>query len=277
MNCTGSILLASILCLTLCDNSGRAAEAKSKDKWDQAYEKLLKERPDIAEKVESGNATKEDVIAWMKEKKSGQKPGAAKYLAGKIEVKDPAEFHKGQKNIVYSGPQRGEKLPSFNVTGVRGELKGKTLNPVERAGDKPAVLILQDNGVVGRKGVYLCSPVFERFAEKSKVGLHVSTTFLVDDPQSTDLFEHDFMSEIPKLVEMGVAVDGRDGPGVYGLNRNVAMTILVAKDGKVLHNFAFVQPMLYPDAHVLGAIAEAVGEKRETVSEWFKDYAKDDK
>ncbi len=277
MNCSGAIFLAGVLCFAMCVGLGRAAESKADDKWNQAYEKLLKARPEIAAKVESGNATKEDVIAWMKGQKKSHKPGAAKYLAGRIEVKDPAEFHKGQKNVVYSGPQRGEKLPLFNVTGVRNELKGKKLSPVERAGEKPAVLIFQDNGVVGQKGIYLCSPVFQRFAEKSKAGLHVSTTFLVDDPQATNLFEHDFMSEIPKLVEMGIAVDGRDGPGVYGLNRNVAMTIIVAKDGKVLHNFAFVQPMLYPDAHVLGAIAEAVGEKRETVSAWFEDYAKDDK
>ena len=39
--------------------------------WDRKYKSLLKERPDIRKKVETGGATKEDVIAWMK--KGGDK------------------------------------------------------------------------------------------------------------------------------------------------------------------------------------------------------------
>lgn len=271
VNCS----LCVILLVSISLQTTIAAESTSDNKWDDAYKKLLEDHPEIAKKVESGGATKADVIEWMKNRGKRQKPGAMKYLAGRIEVKDPAEFHKGEKNIIYSGPQRGEPLPAFTATGLRGELKGKQFNPVERAGEKPLVLMFQDNTVVGQKGIFLSSPVFERIAEKAKTGLQVSTTFLVDDPTAANVFEHDFMSGIPALVEMSVTTDGRDGPGVYGLNRNVAMTIIVAKDGKVLHNFAFVQPMLYPDAHLIGAIAEAVGEERETVADWFKDYAKD--
>ena len=65
--------------------------------------------------------------------------------------------------------------------------------------------------------------------------------------------------EMPNAVLKGISPDGREGPGSYGLNRNVAQTILIAKDGKVLHNFAFTQPLLYTDPHLLGAIADAVG------------------
>ena len=66
---------------------------------------------------------------------------------------------------------------------------------------------------------------------------------------------------IPNGVSLSVSQDGREGPGSYGLNRNVAQTVIIAKDGKVLHNFAFTQPMLHPDPYVLGAVGEAIGDK----------------
>ena len=79
-----------------------------------------------------------------------------------------------------------------------------------------------------------------------------------------------------RLSRWGVSKDGRDGPGAYGLNRNVSMTVIVAKDGKVTRNFVFPQSMLYPDPHVLGALAEVLGEKRETMSAWLNEAPKED-
>ena len=43
-------------------------------------------------------------------------------------------------------------------------------------------------------------------------------------------------------VPVGVSVDGLEGPGSYGLNRNVTLTVLVGKAGRVRANFALVQP-----------------------------------
>ena len=64
--------------------------------------------------------------------------------------------------------------------------------------------------------------------------------FLSDDPAALkQITQH-----VPENVLVGISPDGREGPGNYGLNRNVAQTIIIAKDGKVLHNFAFTQPFL---------------------------------
>jgi hypothetical protein len=41
---------------------------------------------------------------------------------------------------------------------------------------------------------------------------------------------------------VGVSIDGAEGPGSYGLNRNVNVTVLVANDGRVIRNHALVQP-----------------------------------
>lgn len=255
-----------------------ADEGKSDTaQWEKKYQQLLEARPEIRRKVESGGATKAQVIAWMKS--GGDKPkndGGKRYYGAKIDVKDPAGFRKAQEAPIYSGPQPGERLPAFQAIGLRGETKGKELNPLAMAGDKPLVLIFQDNSVVGQKGLLLCGDTFARIAEKSPQGLHVSTTFLVDDPTLSEIFEYDFMDKINDVVRMSVSQERRDGPGAYGLNRNVAMTIIIAKKGKVLHNFALKQPMLYPDPYVLGAIAEAIEVEPTRLTSWFQQERKYD-
>ncbi len=245
---------------------------KGNDSLEQRYEQLLKDRPAIRQKIESGRATKEDVLQWLRQgdrRESKRRASKGEYYRKRIEVKDPAEFSKTLEKVVFSGPQPGEKLPPLTVTGIRGDFVGSEYDPVAVAGKKPLVLIFQDNSVVGQKGLLLTGPALARIAEKSPTGLHVSTTFLVDDPTPRAIFKYDFVDQISDVIQMSISSDGRDGPGIYGLNRNVAMTIIVAKDRKVLHNFAFTQPMLYPDPHVMGAIAAAVGVDSETVAGWM--------
>ena len=57
-----------------------------------------------------------------------------------------------------------------------------------------------------------------------------------------------------------ISQDGVEGPGVYGLNRNVTLTILVGKEGKATANFALVQPSIQADGpKILKAIADVSG------------------
>jgi len=50
----------------------------------------------------------------------------------------------------------------------------------------------------------------------------------------------------------GISPDGEEGPGSYGLNRKMTLTILVANKGKVTANFALVQRTLREVAVLLG-------------------------
>lgn len=238
--------------------------------WDAAYEKLLKTRPEIARKVKSGGATKDDVIAWMKN--GGDKAAKGKgYNGQKVQVKDPSGFKQEGEKAVFSGPQPGEKLPAFKVIGLHGKRKSQEYDPVQVADGKPMVLIFQDNQVPGQKGLLLNGAVFTEIAKRSPKGLDVFSVFLVDDPTPESVFEYDFKDRIPPVIQISISTDRRDGPGSYGLNRNLGMTVIVARDGKVLHNFPMGQPMLYPNAYVLGAIAEAIDVKRETMAAWLND------
>ena len=73
---------------------------------------------------------------------------------------------------------------------------------------------------------------------------------------------------MPERSSISVSVDGNEGPGAYGLNRGVTLTILVAKDNIVTANFALVQPSLPADApRVLGEVVKLIGGKVPTLEE----------
>ena len=159
---------------------------------------------------------------------------------------------------VFSGPQPGEKLPSFKMTGVRGELKEKEFDFIRVAAGKPVVLVFFHDytrpafGLVRSLTNYYTS-------SKTKKGLHVGVVFLSDDPGEKTKWAQRVEKYIPKDVLLGVSRDGREGPGSYGLNRNVTLTLLVGKEGKVTGSFALIQPML--SSGILEAIASVLGEK----------------
>ena len=65
---------------------------------------------------------------------------------------------------------------------------------------------------------------------------------------------------MPTDVPIGISVDGKEGPGAYGLNRNVTLTVLVGKDNVVTANFALIQPSIPADApKILAEVVKLIG------------------
>ena len=60
---------------------------------------------------------------------------------------------------------------------------------------------------------------------------------------------------------MSLSPDGAEGPGNYGLNKDCLMTIVTLKDGKVVANFALVQPGIADAPKVLAALAKTCGDE----------------
>ena len=67
--------------------------------------------------------------------------GAYGYAAGEIKVADPADWAKNLEKPIFSGPQPGEKVPSFTATNLRGENAGQELDPVAMAKGKLHLLV----------------------------------------------------------------------------------------------------------------------------------------
>lgn len=188
-----------------------------------------------------------------------------------IEVKNPDEFKKNRELTIYSGPQPKEKLPSLKAIAINGDVKGKTIDFTANTNKKPFVLILQDEKPLGLRGLVGFTRLITQISKKSEKEIKLHVVFLGDSPDALAQQASKIVPHIPKNVLLGISPDGREGPGNYGLNRNVAQTILTIKDGKVLHNFALAQPMLASDPYVLGAVAELIGQKPATLQKWLNE------
>ena len=266
--------------------SGDAKEDAAK--LEKRYQQLLKSRPGLRQKVESGEVTKEQIITRLKTAETRRPAGSPKgdtkgqdrryRNRRRTEVKDPAGYQTKGKQI-FSGPQKGEKLPALKETSLFVDNKGEAFDPIKRAGSRPQILFFQDDSGVGIRGLFGFANAIRQVNEKTEKELQVACIFLADEANTiTSRYARIF----GRLRESGVSViaiasGGRNGPGSYGLNRNIAQTILVAKDGKVTWNFVSEQGLLFADPHILGAVAEAVGEKRETVAAWLNTTGSDDR
>ena len=159
---------------------------------------------------------------------------------------------------VFSGPQTGEKLASFEAKGVFGDLDGRKFDLIKRAGGKSVALVFVHERT--RPAFGLTNLAMKFAATRSKAGLHSGVIFLTEDPTSTEAWMRKVEKYFPKGVTYGVSQDGSEGPGAYGLNRNVTLTILVGKEGKVTANFALVQPSIQADGpKILKAIVDVSG------------------
>ena len=98
--------------------------------------------------------------------------------------------------------------------------------------------------------------------------LVTAVVWLATDPSDLEPKLERARPHMPRNTPVGVSLDGPEGPGAYGLNRHVQMTILVADRNGVTSNFALVQPSVNGDAvAVLRALVKVIGGKPPTLAE----------
>ena len=156
----------------------------------------------------------------------------------------PEQEAKPQEEL-FSGPQVGEKLPSFAVRGVLGDDAGKELDFVKQADGKPIVLIFVHD--LNRQSIGLTRVLTAYTVSRAKDGLATGVAWLSDDATDAESTIKRVQHALTPGTPTGISLDGKEGPGSYGLNRKVTLTILVGKGGKVTANFALVQPSLQAD------------------------------
>jgi hypothetical protein len=167
------------------------------------------------------------------------------------------------QDTVFSGPQVGEKLRGFKAIQLVGEQKGETFDLMAEAGGKPVLIIFFHKLTRPAFGL---TRLLLSYAEGKTDELVPSVIMLSDDPKAT--MELRALAYFPTNLPIGVSPDGLEGPGAYGLNRNVELTVLVGKDSQVTANFAIVQPSLPSDGpKILAAIASAIGEDPPSLEE----------
>jgi hypothetical protein len=161
---------------------------------------------------------------------------------------------------VFSGPQVNEKLHAFKVRGVLDDNAGKEIDFVTQAGDKPIVLVFVHD--VNRQSISVVRVLSSYTVSRAKDGLATGVVWLDADPTEAEATLERIKHALTPKAPTGISLDGREGPGSYGLNRNVQLTVLVGKEGKVTANFALVQPSLQADVpKMLEAIVKVAGGK----------------
>lgn len=171
----------------------------------------------------------------------------------------------GEDEAVFSGPQVGEKLTSFEVTGVYDEAEGKPLDFVARADGRPLMLIFVHQ--VTRPSHGLVRLMSEYAKRRADDGLQAGVVWLEDDRSKAEQFLKRARGSLRLSAPVGVSVDGSEGPGSYGLNRNVTLTVLVAKDNQVTANFALVQPNETDAPNILAEVCKLIGGQPPTLAQ----------
>jgi hypothetical protein len=161
---------------------------------------------------------------------------------------------------IFSGPQPGEKLAPFKVRGVLDPDAGKDLDFVTTAKGKPVVLVFVHD--MNRQSISMVRTLTAYTKTRAKDGLTTGVVWLGDDVSEAEGTIKRIKHALTEGVPIGVSPDGREGPGSYGLNRKVTLTILVGNQDKVTANFALVQPSLQADLpKILDAVVKEVGGK----------------
>jgi hypothetical protein len=168
---------------------------------------------------------------------------------------------------LFSGPQVGETLVPFTARGTLGDVAGKEFDLVKTAAGKPTLLIFVHE--ITRPSLGLTRLIMTYAATRAKDGLVSGVVFLSADPTETENWMKRASNALPKDVPIGISADGQEGPGSYGLNRNVALTVLVGNGNKVTANFALVQPSIQADAPTIAKeiVAALGGGKVPTLAE----------
>lgn len=139
-----------------------------------------------------------------------------------------------------SGPQVGEPLPSFAIRGVLDDEAGKTMDLVKDAAGRPLILYFVHERT--RPSIALARQVLEAAASRKSAGLEAGLVFLTNDIAATEEWMKIASSALPRGIPIGISPDGPLGPPAYHLNSRIIVTVIIAKNNRVVANFALTQP-----------------------------------
>lgn len=158
---------------------------------------------------------------------------------------------------VFSGPQPGEKLTSFKVLAFSGPQAGKEFEVLDQVKGAPTLLVFVHE--ITRPALQLLRPLDLYGTKLAGDGLATHFVWLTADKSKTEQFLNTARNSLNLKAPVSISLDGLEGPGNYGLNRKVALTILIAKDNKVVANFAIVQPNETDAPKVLAVVGKLLG------------------
>lgn len=164
-----------------------------------------------------------------------------------------------QDDPVFSGPQIGEPLPTLEVSQPLQDEAGESVDAAAIDDEHPHRLVVFVHQIT-RPSIAFTRVLGQYAATRKDEGLLTSVVFLGSDATELAASVRRARGALPQNVTIGISKDGLEGPGAYGLNREVTLTVLLASEGKVTFNAALVDPSIPVELPtVLTAICELAG------------------
>jgi len=158
---------------------------------------------------------------------------------------------------VFSGQQPGEKTTPFKVAEVVGANAGKERDVIADNAGGATVLVFM-HGI--ERSMMPLLRVVDEYGALRKDSLKTEVIFLSADRLEGEQKVKNASGSLKLQSRVGLSLDGAEGPGNYGLNKQCLMTIVVAKDNVVTANFALTQPGIADAPKVLEALAKVSGD-----------------
>lgn len=141
---------------------------------------------------------------------------------------------------VTSGPQKGDKISAFNVTKCAGapndEVKvGDNLCYRCKYGAKPMVMVFTRKA--DDQVVELVKKLDKAVEENSDKHLKAFVNFLGDRDESEKSAKR--LAADADNVPMVVPDEAKNGPDNYGINPDAVVTVIVAREGKVVTSHGY--------------------------------------
>lgn len=154
---------------------------------------------------------------------------------------------------VPSGPMVGDKLPEFKVQGFFTLQEGKEFEVLKEAKDRPVLIVFVHQ--LKRPAFQLIRPLDEFASKQDKL----FTLFVwLGEKEKSEEFLKRAKGSLNLQSPVAVALE-KDGPMTYGLNDRATLTILLAKNNKVVNNFAYSDPNGTNAREVIRATAKLLG------------------
>jgi hypothetical protein len=187
---------------------------------------------------------------------------AAFLLLGALATNTPAA------DKVFSGPQPGEKTTSFKSLELLGNNVGKERDVITEHKGTPTVLVFV-HGL--ERSMTPLMTVVDEYGKERATKLKTEFVFLSADRLASQQRLPLVAQSLKLVAPISLSVDGAEGPGNYGLNKECLLTIVVAKENKVAANFALVQPGIADAPQVLAALAKVIGDENPPTAEALRE------
>jgi hypothetical protein len=151
------------------------------------------------------------------------------------------------------------------VLGFTGPHAGKESDLLDQIKGGPALVVFVHE--LTRPAAQLMRPLDLYSAKLAEDGFATHFVWLAADRSAAEDRLRAIQGSINFKSPISISLDGVEGPGSYGLNRKVALTVLVVKENMVVANFAITQPNETDAPKILAEMAKLVGKTPPTLAD----------